>query len=172
MRMTDKQMIDVLNTFADCEGVENCRKCDNLEKVCGDGVAEIIFYREAASRIKELSAFAEGKALSMNEYQHKAARTINQSLNGEQKLFHALHGLAGEVGEIHSLFQKELQGHAIDPEKLKKEVGDLLWFVAELCTVSGWTLEEIARLNIAKLEKRYPEGFSAERSIHREGTED
>lgn len=172
MRMTDKQMIDVLNTFADCDGVDNCRKCDNLEKVCGDGVAEIIFYREAASRIKELSAIAEGKALSMNEYQHKAARTINQSLTEEKTLDHALHLIAAESGEIHSLYQKELQGHTFTVENLQKEIGDLLWGIAELCTVYGFTLEDVARLNIAKLEKRYPKGFSAERSIHREGTED
>lgn len=170
--MTDKQIVDVLKAFADCDNTDDCHDCRNIENVCCDEMANRIFFVEAARRFEVLSQKASGKALSMNEYQHKAARTINNSLTEEQMRAHALHGLVGEVGEIHSIFQKELQGHTIDRDKIRKEIGDLLWFVAELCTVYNWSLDAVALLNIAKLEKRYPEGFSEERSIHREGTED
>lgn len=170
--MTDKHIVDVLKAFADCDNTDNCHDCRNIENVCVDEMANRIFFVEAARRFEVLSQKASGEALSMNEYQHKAARTINPKLEKMEQLYHSLHGLAGEVGEIHSLFQKELQGHDFDDEKLKKEVGDLLWFIAELCEAHGWPLEEVARMNIAKLEKRYPEGFTEERSIHREGTED
>lgn len=105
--------------------------------------------------------------MQMNEYQKAAARTINPALYPEQQLHHALHGMAGEVGEIHSLFQKTYQGHEIDPEHLKKELGDLLWMLAEACTAMGWTLDDVAQANIDKLRSRYPEGFSAEKSLHR-----
>jgi NTP pyrophosphatase (non-canonical NTP hydrolase) len=49
------------------------------------------------------------------------------------------------------------------------EMGDLLWFLAELADVHGLTLDEIAEANIDKLRRRYPEGFSEEDSLHREG---
>ena len=59
------------------------------------------------------------------------------------------------------------QGHIEPEEHYKKELGDLLWFIAEYCTANGWTLDEIAQMNIDKLRKRYPDGFNAERSINR-----
>jgi hypothetical protein len=43
-----------------------------------------------------------------------------------------------------------------------------MWYVATLATTAGLSLEEIAVANIEKLKTRYPEGFSEERSIHRE----
>lgn len=41
-----------------------------------------------------------------NEYQDLAARTINKGLTFEEQKFHALHGMVGEIGEIHSIYQK------------------------------------------------------------------
>ena len=102
-----------------------------------------------------------------NEYQKLAARTINNDLTDIQKSYHALHGLVGEIGEIHSLYQKEYQGHKCTMEHMKKEFGDLLWFIAEYCTACGWKLEEIMQLNIDKLKARFPEGFTTENSLNR-----
>ena len=102
-----------------------------------------------------------------NEYQKLAARTINIDLTNQEKEFHALHGMVGEVGELNSIYQKFYQGHPISKEHLKKEVGDLLWFIAEYCTIKGWTLEEVMQLNIDKLRARFPEGFEVEKSLHR-----
>lgn len=103
-----------------------------------------------------------------NEYQALAARTINTELEQVEREFHALHGMVGEIGEIHSLYQKTYQGHTIDSTHMKKEVGDLMWFVAEFCASWGWTLEEVMELNIEKLRARFPDGFETERSLHRE----
>jgi NTP pyrophosphatase (non-canonical NTP hydrolase) len=105
--------------------------------------------------------------MTMNEYQALAARTINNSMNRAQQEAHALHGLAAEVGEIHSLYQKIYQGHAIEEAHIQKELGDLQWFVAELATAYGWHLEDVAAMNIDKLRARYPEGFDVQRSLHR-----
>lgn len=105
--------------------------------------------------------------MKMNDYQALAARTINQKLDAVQMANHALHGMAGEVGEIHSLYQKKYQGHELLAGHVKKELGDLLWFIAEYCTAMGWQLEDVAVDNIEKLMGRYPEGFDAERSLHR-----
>lgn len=103
-----------------------------------------------------------------NEYQVLASRTINRTMSKAEQEYHALHGMVSEIGELHGIYQKEYQGHieSTDEHK-KKEVGDLLWFVAEYCTVQDWDLDDVMKMNIDKLRARYPEGFSAERSIHR-----
>ena len=49
----------------------------------------------------------------------------------------------------------------------KKELGDLLWFIAEWCTANNIDLEEIMELNLVKLRERYPNGFDVEKSLHR-----
>ena len=105
--------------------------------------------------------------MRMNEYQALAARTINMNLDDLQMSFHALHGMVGEIGEIHSLYQKTYQGHEMKAGHVKKELGDLLWFISEYCTALGWDLEDVAQMNIDKLKARYPEGFSEDKSLHR-----
>ena len=105
--------------------------------------------------------------MEANEYQRLAARTINKNLVDYEKEAHALHGMVGEIGEIHSLYQKRYQGHDFDEEHMKKELGDLLWFIAEYCTVKGWDLGSVMQMNIGKLRARYPEGFDADHSLHR-----
>ena len=102
-----------------------------------------------------------------NKYQELAARTINHNMSGYEKENHALHGMVGEIGELHGLYQKSYQGHIFNGEHAKKELGDLLWFIAEYCTANGWMLEDVMQLNIDKLKARYPEGFDAEKSLHR-----
>lgn len=102
-----------------------------------------------------------------NKYQELAARTINPKLCQQDLERHALHGLAGEVGEIHSLYQKAFQGHGFDPKHLVKEIGDLIWFIAELCTVYGIKLDDVMQMNIDKLIARYPDGFKEMDSVHR-----
>lgn len=103
-----------------------------------------------------------------NTYQELAKRTINTDLQPEDICYHALHGMVGELGEIHSIYQKVFQGHPDpNPEHLKKEVGDLLWFIAEFCTVNGWQLDDIMKMNIKKLLKRFPDGFESSKSVNR-----
>lgn len=102
-----------------------------------------------------------------NEYQNLAFRTVNSSLTPEEMENHALHGMAGEVGEIHSIYQKKYQGHKISYSHLMKELGDLLWFISEYCSANGWTLEHVMEMNINKLKERYPDGFNEEQSLHR-----
>lgn len=106
--------------------------------------------------------------MEMDEYQILAARTINRNLTKEEILRHSLFEMCGELGEIHSIYQKVYQGHQIKVEDLKLEVGDLLWGIAEFCTVNGWSLENVCQMNVDKLKKRYPEGFAEERSLDRD----
>jgi len=102
-----------------------------------------------------------------NEYQKLASRTIRQDMTKTEQEYHALHGMVGEIGELHSIYQKRYQGHEDTEEHRMKEVGDLMWFVAEYCTACGWSLDVIMRMNIDKLSARFPEGFDVEHSLHR-----
>ena len=106
--------------------------------------------------------------MTINTYQQLAARTINHTLDRDETINHAVFGLSGEVGEISSLFQKVYQGHELNESDLRKEIGDVAWMLAELCTAYGWDMEQVFIENIEKLRARYPKGFSAERSLHRE----
>lgn len=101
-------------------------------------------------------------------YENEVKRTMNTELDDVETVRHALHGIAAEAGEIHSIFQKIYQGHPFDGKHLKLEVGDLLWNIDELIQAMGWTLDDVMWENVKKLRARYPDGFSTERSLHRE----
>lgn len=105
--------------------------------------------------------------MDFNNYQQLAARTMNKKLGWMETMMHSLHGLVAEVGELHGIYQKVYQGHEATPEHVKKELGDILWFIAEFCTVNEWDMNDIAWLNIEKLKARFPDGFEEERSLHR-----
>ena len=102
-----------------------------------------------------------------SDYQMLASRTINKNLYPAELETHAVFGMASEIGEIQGMYQKEFQGHEFDDDHAKKELGDLLWFIAEYCTAMGWCMEEVMQENIDKLKKRYPDGFKAEQSLNR-----
>ena len=106
--------------------------------------------------------------LTIRDYAAAARRTINPALTWEQTRNHALHGIASECGEIHGLYQKTYQGHELIKERVMDELGDLCWFVMELCFAEGIDPQEVLEYNIHKLMTRYPDGFSTERSVHRE----
>ena len=106
--------------------------------------------------------------MNYREYQEAARRTQNPALTHRERLEHATWGLSAEVGEVCGILQKSHQGHPINSAALRKEIGDCYWFLAELCDVFGWDMGAIAEENIAKLKKRYPNGFDADHSLHRE----
>lgn len=103
-----------------------------------------------------------------NEYQKLAMVTLNPTLDKKDVLINGVMGLCGESGEAIDIVKKHLaQGHELDRERLAKELGDIAWYLAETAMAIGYELDDIFQMNIEKLKKRYPEGFSAERSIDR-----
>lgn len=104
-----------------------------------------------------MSCSPDAPPLTFAAYQMAAARTMNRAAPLAPANYAM--GLAGETGEVVELLKKRLF-HGIDPgDKLVKELGDVLWYVAALCEEMGLTLEQVARVNIDKLMKRYPDGF-------------
>ncbi len=109
-----------------------------------------------------------GDALTLNKYQTLAERSAGAGGDGDRRLMVAALGLAGEAGEFANLVKKmTAHGHPFDPDALEDELGDVLWYLAEAATASGLDLDYIAQNNVAKLRKRYPEGFNPEDSINR-----
>ena len=107
--------------------------------------------------------------MNVNDYQKEAMTLLNPALTEKEVLMNALMGLCGESGEAIDLMKKHLyQGHDLDKEKLVKELGDIAWYLAEAATGLNIDLSEVLQRNLDKLHARYPQGFSTERSMHRE----
>ena len=105
--------------------------------------------------------------MDWSEYQRAAMRTQGAHDLSDRLAMAGL-GLTGEAGEVADHLKKHLfQGHELDREALKKELGDILWYVALLLDTTGLTMSEILDANIEKLTRRYPDGFSAEASSGR-----
>ena len=109
--------------------------------------------------------------LSFNEYQKQAYDLISEE--GKKDLItNGVLGLDGETGECCDIVKKyKFQGHELDKEHLKDELGDVLWYIAETCSGLGITLEEVAQFNLDKLHHRYPKGFNKNQSLHRDEKE-
>jgi NTP pyrophosphatase (non-canonical NTP hydrolase) len=106
--------------------------------------------------------------MNADEYQKLAERTMTEETGRLDRMTNAALGLAGESGEIADMVKKHLyHGHQLDLVKLKKELGDVQWYIAQMCNAINTTVGEIMELNIEKLLIRYPHGFSFERSINR-----
>lgn len=108
--------------------------------------------------------------MNLNEYQEKAMTTC---MDSSRNLSYMLLNLVGEVGEFASKVAKHirkgklaldnnnLQGKwNLDDDtnaeinELKKEAGDILWQLSGLCTVMGWSLDDVAQQNLDKLQSR------------------
>lgn len=108
--------------------------------------------------------------MDFTKYQQLASRT--SSTETEHNIYIKINfalGLVGETGETVDYLKKVLfHGHKFDKEKLSSELGDVLWYVSQLALIYGLDLQFVAEDNIKKLKKRYPEGFTTERSVNRE----
>lgn len=109
------------------------------------------------------------------EYQKQASRTMRspgvQVSESDLMLVWNAIGLAGEAGEVCEQIKKGvLHQHGVDEAKLAKEIGDVLWYAAGLCTRLGLDLGEVMKANIDKLRLRYPDGFSSADSVRRVDT--
>lgn len=104
-----------------------------------------------------------------NEFQKAALRTANTDrLTNSGLLENGVLGLCGESGEVADIFKKTMfQQHPLDREHIAEELGDVAWYLAISAKAIGYDLDIIFQMNVDKLWKRYPNGFEADRSIHR-----
>ena len=77
-------------------------------------------------------------------------------------------GLAGESGETLDMIKKWVfHEKELDKDHLKKEIGDVMWYVAMICESAGFDLDDVMQTNVDKLKSRYPEGFDTYLANHR-----
>jgi NTP pyrophosphatase (non-canonical NTP hydrolase) len=89
-----------------------------------------------------------------------------------ERLLTAAVGMSAEAGEFTEIVKKIVfQGKSVNQENLfhlKRELGDIMWYVSQACIGLDISLEEVIQMNFEKLSARYPEGaFSIERSENR-----
>lgn len=107
--------------------------------------------------------------MNFNQYEEAMKRTASKLELNDENLCGGALGIAGEAGEVADYIKKVVyHGHDFSKDKLAEELGDVLWYVAYLSSLAGFSLSDIAKLNIEKLKKRYPNGWEKERSINRE----
>ena len=101
--------------------------------------------------------------MDLNEYQLLANRTDQQPETGafdadHRSILVPLFGLAGEVGELlgeHKKWIRDGDSYKLFPDRVKEELGDLLWYLANVATKHGLTLEDVARYNLGKIQRRW-----------------
>ena len=101
--------------------------------------------------------------MTFNYYQEEASKTAIYPNRG-QDFYYPVLGLCGESGEVAEKFKKIIRdknGVLTDPDifEIKKELGDVLWYLSEICTsVLKTTLSDVANMNLEKLKKRKDDG--------------
>lgn len=96
--------------------------------------------------------------MEFNEYQDRAQRTDQFPGDDDNAMVIPLLGIVGEAGTLQSEYKKLLRdGGAHDHfhERVQEELGDILWYTANIAKKCGLPLSEIARANIAKTEGRW-----------------
>lgn len=108
--------------------------------------------------------------MELETYRRDVMRTVRPELDERERLLLGALGLAGEAGEVADSLKKMLfHGHPLDVPAVQDELGDVMWYVMFLCDTLGFTLEEVMAANVRKRARRYPDGFTPERSIQRDG---
>lgn len=100
--------------------------------------------------------------MNFNEYQKKSRRTAIYPNRGKNFVYPVL-GLVGEAGEVAEKIKKIIRddNSKVTKEKreeLKKELGDVLWYMVQIATELKIPLENIARFNLDKLISRFKRG--------------
>lgn len=109
------------------------------------------------------------REMQLNDYQKRAYFAVQPHESKKDEVLNWVIGLAEEAGEVASILKHGYwAGEKIGKERVAEELGDELWYLAALATTFGLDLSEIAEKNLAKLQRRHPDGsFSTENSMNR-----
>lgn len=99
---------------------------------------------------------------NLNTYQTESRKTWNVIPTDHPIVYPTL-GLANEAGEVAGKIKKIFRDRGgeitdADRESLKQELGDVLWYLTQICTQLDLTLEEVAEANLTKLFSRLERG--------------
>ena len=112
--------------------------------------------------------------MDLNEYQRQANETDQQPAGGigaddPRSMLVPLLGLSSEVGELLGEYKKRIrdgESYKLFTDRVKEELGDLLWYLSNVATKFGLTLDEVANDNLQKARNRWKSARSFERAVH------
>ena len=108
--------------------------------------------------------------INFDWYKEQVQRTYN-SKDKDADLVHSALGLVTEAGEVADVAKKMIAyGKIPDEVNIQEELGDLMFYLADICTKRGYSFANILTTNIKKLENRYPEKFTNEAALNRDLT--
>jgi NTP pyrophosphatase (non-canonical NTP hydrolase) len=114
---------------------------------------------------KKYIEFVNGvTSLPSQNYSDFTARLYELEKQGfpTERLLTAAVGMSAEAGEFTEIVKKIIfQGKPVNEENLfhlKRELGDIMWYVAQACMGLDTTIDEIIEMNVDKLKSRYPGG--------------
>lgn len=109
------------------------------------------------------------QARSLMRIGHESAPDGSRPPMAAVRAIHAMIGVQAEAGEVAGLVQKWLY-YSRDPDynKMYEELGDLMWYVAQICDALGFDLGDVMATNIVKLRTRFPEKFTDEACTNRD----
>ena len=108
-----------------------------------------------------VNAVTSDESKDGDAFTHRIADLYYQNFPTERMLTAAV-GLSAEAGEFTEIVKKILfQGKPVNDENLfhlKRELGDVMWYVMQACMGLNISLEEVIEMNVDKLKARYPGG--------------
>lgn len=107
--------------------------------------------------------------MTFDQYQQKAYYAVQEHESHKEAMSHWAIGLTEEAGEVNGDIKHKYYNYEdVSDMKMAEELGDVLWYIAALCTELGISLEAVAQLNVAKNRHKYPDGaFDKDRSANR-----
>lgn len=104
-------------------------------------------------------------------YKEFAESLVGDTVNNDHRKLRLVYmalGLSGESGEVTDLIKKTfMYDKKLNVEKVKEECGDMLWYMSNLLHEIGSSFEEVMQMNVDKLNKRYPTGFTEKDALER-----
>ena len=104
-----------------------------------------------------------------NDRTEEGYDNLKKEITGDKlALMHYCLGMSGECGEIVDIIKKYVMYEKkLEVEKIAEECGDFLWYMANLLTLIGYSFDDVMKINVNKLNKRYPNGFTKKDAIER-----
>jgi NTP pyrophosphatase (non-canonical NTP hydrolase) len=128
-------------------------------------------YQKLAARTRcpqdmALPRLESGPFYNEQRRQFPNASGVHPPAHSGAMLLHGQLGATGEMGELASAIEKYMfYNQPFDRNNVIYEIGDVLWYLCEMCDALDIGLEQVMELNIAKLRKRFPEKYSDERAL-------
>ena len=99
--------------------------------------------------------------MEYKEYSESVKRTLAVLQSIEEDNLHMVLGISTEAGELLDVFKKNFAYRKeIDWVNVREEIGDLMWYISNFCTINNLDFEDILLKNVEKLKVRYPEKFT------------